>query len=49
VVFEAQQALLDAIWTLSYQSRDPGPVELTPVPPELEETAAPAPASLPQP
>lgn len=40
VIFEAQQPLLDAIWTLSYQSRDPGPVELTPVPPELSEQPA---------
>ena len=42
VIFEAQQPFLDAIWTLSYQARDPGPVELTPPPPELgdeEETS----------
>jgi len=41
VIFEAQQSLLDAIWTLSYQSRDPGPAELTPLPPELMEQPSP--------
>lgn len=41
VVFEATQPLLDAIWTLSYQARDPGPIELTPLPPELAEDSAP--------
>ena len=39
VVFVATQPFIDAIWTLSYAPRDPGPVELTPPP----ETAPPAP------
>mgnify|MGYP003674900436 CR=1 FL=1 len=32
VVFTAQQPFVDALWALSYQKRDPGPIELTPVP-----------------
>lgn len=35
VVFEARQPLIDAIWTLSYAARDPGPVQLTPPPATL--------------
>jgi hypothetical protein len=37
VVFAAQQAFVDALWTLSYQTRDPGPIKLTPVPAGLPE------------
>lgn len=44
VVFEAEQPLLDAIWTLSYADRDPGPVTPTPPPASMPEPA-PAPTS----
>jgi hypothetical protein len=33
VVFEASQSLLDALWTLIYGPRDPGPPETLPPPP----------------
>ncbi len=32
VVFEAKQPLIDAVWSLSYAARDPGPIEMTPPP-----------------
>lgn len=37
LIFEANHALIDAVWTLTYGDRDPGPTELT-TPPELPET-----------
>ena len=38
IVFEALPELIDAIWTLTYADRDPGPVEET-TPPEIDESA----------
>lgn len=37
LIFEANHELIDAVWTLTYGNRDPGPIELT-TPPELPET-----------
>ncbi len=34
VVFAATQPFIDALWTLSYAERDPGPIEFTTPPPE---------------
>lgn len=30
VVFEVEQAVLDALWTLTYGPRDPGPLPIVP-------------------
>lgn len=37
VVFEALPELIDAVWTLTYAERDPGPIEETP-PPDIDES-----------
>lgn len=49
VVFEMEQALVDAFWGLTYGPRDPGPVEPTPEPTAAAPTPTPAPATTPSP
>ncbi|MCC5025446.1 MAG: DUF4340 domain-containing protein [Candidatus Synoicihabitans palmerolidicus] len=40
VIYEAPQPFIDAIWTLSYAPRDPGPIEFTTPPPGAEDPPA---------
>lgn len=39
LIFEATPQFINAIWTMTYAARDPGPTELTPPPPEPESDA----------